>query len=962
MLKKVADFILKRPLKTALSAIFIIIILATGATQVRMATGNDTLVQPDSDVFQNNKNLEDEFGGESIIVLYEGKNIEDLLTTTNLKQIKGLETKLQANDSIYSIISPVTLVEEISQKQQTKFKEGLNDVAEGMDKMGAKLIEIGENMKQSTSQSSQSSLPNLDGKLNELNQGLSQMIKGQEKLKEGTANLVAGYQTFGNQTKQISTNLRELASNLEKSAGPNPEQQMQIQKLKQMNNQLAMLSTAMIQVSEQGKSLPTVPDNTIKGLKGMGQGLGQQTESLNQFQKKQKDKEGDLKNLSVGLIEMGEQLQEIGDNLENMLTNSDSFLPGLPTEKATLENMVYEDGQMRSIFDEVIIEQKFMLVQIKFNSKATDSDKNQAIATIENYLDNNPLESIETMVSGKPALDNAIRSSMRQSMQKMMLLSILIMLIVLTLSFNVQWRVLPLAIILVAVVGTVGLMGWLSIPITMVSMAVFPILIGLGIDYAIQFQSRYVEEMQEGTPKISTFKTITKMVPAVLTALVATALGFIALYSSPVPMIQDFGKMLTVGMVVSFLIGLFLLIPVLYVRDQFFAPGTKIKTKEVAELGKFEKALNFITKKMLKLKWLVVILVVVTAALGVWVDLDAQAETDVETFMPQENIALQDIHKLRDVLGTTDQVTIVYEGKNVLEQESLVWVDQITDTLPNQFPDVIVETKSITTILKKTNEDTLPSAKEVVESVNNLPKNQLKLIVNEERSKGVITVGIKHLNANELKIFLQNLEGYLDQHQIENISTTITGKSVLDVEMVSALTSGRYKMTLLGMLYVFIGLLVIYRHPIKAFIPLLPILFIVGWSGGIMYLLGIKYTPLTATLGALIIGIGTEFTILIMERFFEEREKGKSIIEAILIANQKIGKAILVSALTTIGGFSALLASDFVILSNFGMLTLINIFLALFSTLIVMPVILVFLGSFVKIKATKVNGDDALEG
>ena len=87
---------------------------------------------------------------------------------------------------------------------------------------------------------------------------------------------------------------------------------------------------------------------------------------------------------------------------------------------------------------------------------------------------------------------------MKNSMQKMMGLSILFMIIVLGLVFRVKWRILPLVIILIAVIGTVGLMGWISVPITMVSMAVFPILIGLGIDYAIQFQARYTEEMKGG--------------------------------------------------------------------------------------------------------------------------------------------------------------------------------------------------------------------------------------------------------------------------------------------------------------------------------------------------------------------------------------------------------------------------------------------------------------------------------
>jgi len=119
-----------------------------------------------------------------------------------------------------------------------------------------------------------------------------------------------------------------------------------------------------------------------------------------------------------------------------------------------------------------------------------------------------------------------------------------------------------------------------------------------------------------------------------------------------------------------------------------------------------------------------------------------------------------------------------------------------------------------------------------------------------------------------------------------------------------------------------------------------------------MYFFDMSYTPLTATLGALITGIGTEFTVLSMERFYEEKKKGNNGIHAIQTANKTIGKAIFASALTTIGGFSALLASDFVILNNFGIMTLVNISLALFSTVVVMPSALIILDRFVKIKNT----------
>lgn len=107
-----------------------------------------------------------------------------------------------------------------------------------------------------------------------------------------------------------------------------------------------------------------------------------------------------------------------------------------------------------------------------------------------------------------------------------------------------------------------------------------------------------------------------------------------------------------------------------------------------------------------------------------------------------------------------------------------------------------------------------------------------------------------------------------------------------------------------------------------------------------MSIFGLKYTPLTATLGALIMGIGTSYTILITDRFKEELENQPTKSGAIKSAIYKMGQPILISALTTIGGFSALIFSDFVILSNFGIMTVVSFGLALFSSFVILPAIL----------------------
>ena len=83
--------------------------------------------------------------------------------------------------------------------------------------------------------------------------------------------------------------------------------------------------------------------------------------------------------------------------------------------------------------------------------------------------------------------------------------------------------------------------------------------------------------------------------------------------------------------------------------------------------------------------------------------------------------------------------------------------------------------------------------------------------------------------------------------------------------------------------------------------------------------------------------------MLLMSRYFEEREKGHSPRVAMDIASLRIGRAIAASGLTVIGGFAALVFSNFPLIESFGEVTVLNMALCLLATLIVLPPLLVWL-------------------
>ena len=169
------------------------------------------------------------------------------------------------------------------------------------------------------------------------------------------------------------------------------------------------------------------------------------------------------------------------------------------------------------------------------------------------------------------------------------------------------------------------------------------------------------------------------------------------------------------------------------------------------------------------------------------------------------------------------------------------------------------------------------------------------------------------------------------------------GLAVIGVATVDALGDRRTLMSVVAVAAIFVVLAVAYRSLALSAAALMPVLFALGSSATLLYVLGIELNPLTAVSGPLVIAMGTEFTVLLLSRYREERAAGQGPREALAMASERIGPAIFASGLTVIGGFGALIFADFPLLQDFGKVTALNISLSLASALVILPPILIWL-------------------
>ena len=136
-------------------------------------------------------------------------------------------------------------------------------------------------------------------------------------------------------------------------------------------------------------------------------------------------------------------------------------------------------------------------------------------------------------------------------------------------------------------------------------------------------------------------------------------------------------------------------------------------------------------------------------------------------------------------------------------------------------------------------------------------------------------------------------------------------------------------------------LLLVFRRLERALVPLVPIALATGWSALVLFAVRIPLNPMSATLGALVIAISTEFAVILSARYRQEREAGADPADALARTYRSTGAAVLASGLTAIAGFAVLVLSDIRMLRDFGFVTVVDLVVSLLGVLIVLPAALI---------------------
>jgi hypothetical protein len=636
----------------------------------------------------------------------------------------------------------------------------------------------------------------------------------------------------------------------------------------------------------------------------------------------------------------------------------------LPSSRADTDRII--SSLPESTRSQLVPSNVLTLVQIRLAPRLSENAQKSVLDNVESIIDNsNAPPGIIVETSGTPAFTQQMKEGLTSNMGILIGGAMVLMIITMGILFSyVRYRLMPVILVGIGLVISLGMMGIAGISLNMAVIGAFPVLIGLGIDYAIQFHARFDEEIRKGSIEDAVFVTVTRTGPAVMYAMLATCMGFLAMFVSEVPMIRSFGLVAIIGIFTCYWVscigmptlGLLLKYqPKQQETDQCYAVGTDacdtiIKKPEKSRNTKknsfsYGKFLTDTSVKIAKNPVPVLLLAGIIALIGFQIDPTIPVQSDENAMVPSGMSAKINIDKITRIMGSTDTADFLIQGSRVTDLDTMIWMKKFQEYELSHHPQVTAST-SIATYVLQYNGGVMPETQAGLDAVlEKIPDDTRKSYISGSMN-GIIKfntiklpMGQKSTLKEQMKRDITFLEPPI------GIIVNPAGNFELFTMLLRSLSDSKETMTYLGFLFVFIFLILVYRH-FHAVSPIIPIIFVVGWNAVMMYILGIDYTPLTATLGSMTIGVAAEYTILVMERYAEEEERTHDPIAAIQESVQKIGTAITVSGLATFFGFSALCLATFPVIANFGTTTLIAVAFSLIGAIFIMPAVLSLTGGF----------------
>ena len=539
---------------------------------------------------------------------------------------------------------------------------------------------------------------------------------------------------------------------------------------------------------------------------------------------------------------------------------------------------------------------------------------------------------------------------------------------------SLLWVVVPLLSCFFSVLIMIGFLGFVGWKVTVISSNFIALMLILTMAMNIHISVRYLQFRKEN-PNTSNDEallwTSEKMFWPILYTVLTTICAFLSLIFSGIKPIIDFGWMMTLGLITSFVIT-FSLLPTLlnFVSNN----NVEVKEEKDSKITSFFGRVSINNKKII---FSTTFLVIILSIMGIS---RLEVENSFINYFNKNTEIYKGMKLIDEKLGGTTPLDVIIkfadeeEKSNEEENDEFEDWDDEEDKNDEKYwftKDKIDKINKVHNYL-----DSLPAVGKVLsfssiievatQLNNNKPLGTLEMGVlyskiPETIKKEIIDPYIS-IKDNEARISLRvkdSQEGLRRNDLIKQINFDLKNKLKLKESefklagvliLFNNLLQSLFKSQILTLGFVIVGIfimfLILFRNIKLSLIGVVPNFIAAFFILGIIGLLGIPLDMMTITIAAITIGIAVDNSIHYIYRFKEEFSQIKDYNKTIKLCHSTVGVAILNTSITIVFGFSILVFSNFIPTIYFGVFTGIAMLLAMISVLTLLPALILLTKPF----------------
>ncbi|MEQ8909941.1 MAG: MMPL family transporter [Vicingaceae bacterium] len=602
------------------------------------------------------------------------------------------------------------------------------------------------------------------------------------------------------------------------------------------------------------------------------------------------------------------------------------------------------------IAEMVNLKNQSLIILIKNEQLISKKKSDELAHALQDMLDRQSFSEVHVM--GKIMGQLEYIEVMKVEFLTFMIISVLVLIIFLIITYRSLWGIIiPLATVLLAVVGSLGFMQLSGKPLNMMTTLLPVIMLVVGMSDVVHMVSKYLEEIRYGKTKVLALKNMIKKVGvATLLTSLTTALGFVTLIGVSMEPIRDFGIFTAVGVLLAFVLSI-LFIPSIFmhIKKPKIANAKSIQNNWEKGLGRI---FVWLCRNRPKVLWAYFFLTIVAVYGAFQIKFDYFLMQDLD----QDQPLMEELRYFQKQYGGIRpfEMAVIPQGEYEIDDyEVQKEIEKLTHYLDSVYG--VNQMISPTVPIKYMNQAMRNGEKEYYKVPEN-PKRYAYLnrqlqkfedrqewqqIQSKDGKMGRIFGRMIDPGSRAMLMRNDSLRTFYEQNiEAEVVDYKLTGTPVIIDRSGRYVTQNVVYGLLVAFLLIGLSMGVLFRSVRMGLLSLVPNLFPILLTAGFIGFAGIDLNMSTAIVFTIAFGIAVDDTIHFLSRYRQEMVQGRSRLYGLRRTFISTGKAIIITSIILLGGFGSLIFSDFLSTFYIGLFVSMTLVFAVVTDLTLLPMLL----------------------